>query len=456
MFLPNKIINKIFEHWVWLLAGLAFLLLALNIFIFYPGVMSLDSINQLRQALGKANYYDQHPPIMAFIWSIGIAITGKVSSMLVLQLSLLWASLLILSIYAYKVSNSKLISIVPLVFGTLPFVVNISATIWKDVQMAFSILLGASLILVSIKSKGKQKRILLGIAALSFVYALTLRYNAIFAVLPLVYLAGIQLTDNRKLIIAGCSVLLVAAVVINTILSAALKVEKTNPQFTFMLDDVVNSLSPADIQDSQVSDEMKDSLITIQGACKERGKVIHSYLFCSNPEQRQLVRYEGYPELKSLWFNMLTSKPFNYLKYRIKTFSIFMFTPRGYDYIHQRGIEKNELGQKSKNPKLARAVNNYVARFAHRDFGVLFRPYFWLLLSVATLVYSLKRMKSYRLFVQCLSISSILYIVTYFPVVIAGDYRYVYWSVLATPLALLLIMLDKRIKPTKRRKALKN
>ena len=49
--------------WAWLLVA-AFIVL-----LFYPGIMSNDSIASLRQAR-SFEFNDWHPPVMALIWSV--------------------------------------------------------------------------------------------------------------------------------------------------------------------------------------------------------------------------------------------------------------------------------------------------------------------------------------------------------------------------------------------------
>jgi hypothetical protein len=63
----------------------------------------------------------------------------------------------------------------------------------------------------------------------------------------------------------------------------------------------------------------------------------------------------------------------------------------------------------------------------------LFRPYFWLLLSFAALALSFPAQPSpQRAFAGALSASGILYLLTYIVFGVASDFRYAYWSIIAT------------------------
>lgn len=125
---------------MWFIVALAVLGWLMNVAIFYPGYMSNDSINQLRQALGLDRPIDLFPPIMTIIWGVLIKLTGKISSMLFLQVGMLWTGLCLVAIYVYRHTQSRKLSIAVLGIALLPFIVDISGVIWKGNQMAFALL----------------------------------------------------------------------------------------------------------------------------------------------------------------------------------------------------------------------------------------------------------------------------------------------------------------------------
>lgn len=429
-----------FDKWVWMLAAVSILLYSVNTWAFYPGFMSHDSLEQLSQALGIQAYYDWHPPVMAFLWGIGIALTGHVASMLAFQLLLLWGSLFLLSWYVYKTSNSKFLSLLPLGIGLLPFVTNISAVIWKDVHMAFALLLATALTLwLPRMGKGVKIALVVGIIT-CLAYAVSLRYNAIFAVLPLLYLALVNFTKKRRLQLALVAGLLLCVVAINGLIALKLDVAKSNPASAVMLDDIVNSLPAATIANSKVSSDLKTSLLLTQDTCRQTGVLVHSRFRCSDHTERDIIQYSRYQELKGLWLDMFKTNLPDYIRYRVSTFGIFLTTPEKYVYVEHTAIDENHLGQTLKHPDTAQLLRGYTQAF-YRDFSVLYRPYFWLIIAVALLVYVGRKSKvPHRLVVGCLALSSSFYIIGYFPLVIAGDYRYIYWPVLAVLIALLLLL----------------
>lgn len=427
-----------------MLAVSAAVLWIANTAMFYPGFMSSDSLKQLSQALGVQPYHDWHPPIMAFLWSIGIGLTGTIGSMLAFQLLLLWGSLFLLALYIYRVSGSWWLSLLPIVLGLSPVIINISGVIWKDVHMAFALLWATVCILWLRLAINKKVRIALFIGIIScLMYALLLRYNALFAVLPISYLAVAQITRNWKIHVASMIGILLLSVAVNTVLNSSLNVIKSNPTSTVMLDDVIHSVPRSRILASNASKDLKQELITIQSICNSENVLMHSYLFCSTKEQQVKIQYTYYDELKSLWFSMLKHNALSYLKYRVETFAVFLVTPRQYQYIEHSDIDQNVLGQHTRHPVIARILGFAINEGVAKDFGFLYRPYFWLLVSVLALLYGLRSSKKYRLEITLITVSTISYTIGYFPLVIAGDYRYIYWPVLGGCVALLLIILEK-------------
>jgi hypothetical protein len=415
------------------------------IYLFFPGYMSTDSLNQLKQALGLRQYYDWHPPVMALVWSIGIRVTGSTGGMLVLQLSVLWASLYLLVTYIYRITKSKPLSLLPIVFGLLPFVVNIAGVIWKDVHMAFALLFATVLILYYGNSGKRTKQLLIGIITLSFVYAIMLRYNAILAVIPIAYLFVTKI-DTRRLVHAGYLLaLLMMAIIANMTIAVVLNVEKSNPVSSIMLDDVVNVLSIRDIDGLNIEQTIKNDLVAVKRSCESKGIVLHSYLFCSTPEQRNHTQYKYNSDIRYAWGSMLKHQSSGYIKYRIKTFGIFIAVPQSYQYITHSRIDPNNLGQSVRHPNAGQALDTYVVNVVAKDLGILFRPYFWLLLSGGLIILAKKIASRHRRMIYVLSASSIMYIIGYFPAVIAADYRYIYWSVIACSIAILLIVVDRKL-----------
>ncbi|MEO8700963.1 MAG: hypothetical protein ABI867_13025 [Kofleriaceae bacterium] len=153
-----------------LLAGLAcFVLYA------YPGMMSIDSVDQLREA--RAGFYtDAHPPAMAALWRVLDAIVAGPFLMLLLQgITFLLGCYLVL-VTALAPRKAAIVASVVLL---VPPVITTMGFIWKDSVMAGTLVLGAGLLV----SADRRVR---AASLVCFTVATAVKYNAFAATLPLI------------------------------------------------------------------------------------------------------------------------------------------------------------------------------------------------------------------------------------------------------------------------------
>lgn len=442
---PSRLWATLESNWtiaLFFIFGLAFLI---NLALFYPGYMSPDSLDQLGQALGVIPVNDWHPPIMVFIWSTLIAITGHTSSMLLFQLMIFWLSLGLLAVFIFKSTESIKRSLLPLVVGIIPPVIAISGVIWKDVQMAYVLALATVLLLFVSKFKTKKasKIIIYTLIFGLIIYGALLRYNAIFSVLPIVYVALSNILAKKKAWVRYAVSLIVVAVIPLTgfiFNHFIVHAKSENPLSSVMLDDVININSYESLTQTAPV-KIQGMLTMVKRDCEEKQGRMNSYWLCLNDDQRKTVKTSGYEDLKSYWILTLLNHPLGYMEYRIETFALFIFVPDRYVYIWQKGIEANTLDQNVKSPSLGFALEAYIKGFGYRHLSFLFEPWFWLIVNIAVL-YLARKAVLYKKYIMMLSVSSLFYILTYIPVVVAADYRYIYWSVIASLFAILLLIIE--------------
>lgn len=439
----NKLASIIQRRWTLVLLLLSIILFAANALIFYPGYMSADSLAQYQQALGGKPLGDWHPPVMVLVWKLLLI---KPPLMLAFQLGMLWLALTILAIFLYRKTQSKKISLLPFALAFLPFILNISGIIWKDVQMTYALLLSVVLLIVMRYIQSRPwKYATYGLVFALITYACLLRYNAIAAVLPIIYLALYQLGWVRSaryrvlITLALCGVILLTGSLLNTIMG----VKKDHPVSAIMLDDITNVQSSEKL--SGMPGPLRNDLLEVQRQCVEKNVVMNSYWICANDMQRGNIHSTYYYQLSKYWIKTIVTNPVKYATYRIETMSLFFFAPEGYSYIWHPGIDQNDLGLDVKSERIGHATEVYVKDFGYMHFPFLYQAWFWILANVIILL-SIGRFKQYSTYIMALTISSIAYIIGYFPMVVAVDYRYIYWSVIATVVAVLLIVVDMQRK----------
>jgi hypothetical protein len=141
----------------------------------FPGMMTMDSIQQLQEA--RSGFYtDGHPPAMAWLWHFVDKVIAGPFGMLVIQTLAFLAGLYLLLRRALAPRQAAVAASLLFVF---PPVLAPMAVIWKDCLMAGLFVLGTAALLA-----GRRSLELAGLAA--FVVATAVRYNAPAATLPLV------------------------------------------------------------------------------------------------------------------------------------------------------------------------------------------------------------------------------------------------------------------------------
>lgn len=432
-------------------ALVAVCMLALLVIVFYPGYMSPDSISHLEQATGVAHLTDWHPPVMTRLWGFLIRVTGHISSMLIFQLMLLVAAMFMLSIIVYRHTRNRVWALSIYMILLLPNIVNIAGVIWKDVQMAFSLTLAVLLIWFIISSKKSLGRVamygIVGLTLLLILYAGILRHNALFAVLPILFVLPSLLTKRLHVwsglacMAAGLIVTIGATAVINQ------PSEKTHPITAVQLDDIVHVANLDREHHGRWSMYKK-----IHDTCRDKTKdIMNSYIICTTAAQREALKNEHQGVFND-WLLTIIRHPIKYVSYRLATFSIFLFPQPERMYIFQPGIEQNQVGVAVKNEYAISGLAAYVKGGAQTNIPMIFQP--WLYLVILMFIYYKSgriREQVQRHFIRAVALSGLIYIVAYFPMAVAVDYRYIYWSVFATILSGLFTIILSRPKKEGRR-----
>ena len=421
-------------------------MLALLVIVFYPGYMSPDSISHLEQATGVAHLTDWHPPVMTRLWGLLIGVTGHISSMLIFQLVLLVAAMFMLSILVYRHTRNRAWALSVYIIILLPNIVNIAGVIWKDVQMAFSLTLAILLIWFIITSKKSLGRIamcgIVGLALLLILYAGILRHNALFAVLPILFVLPSLFTKRPPVWSGLASVIIGLVVTIGVTIVINQPSEKTHPITAVQLDDIVHVANLDREHHGRWSMYKK-----IHDTCRDKTKdIMNSYIICTTATQREVLKNEHQGVFND-WLSTIIRHPIKYVSYRLATFSIFIFPQPERMYIFQPGIEQNQVGAAVKNEYAINGLAAYVKGGAQANIPLIFQP--WLYLAVLVFIYYKSgriREQVQRHFIRAVALSGLIYIVAYFPMAVAVDYRYMYWSVFAAILSGLFMIILSRPK----------
>lgn len=422
----KKILNK--KNIVFCIPLIGFLI---SWIAFYPGFMSYDSLMQYDMSKTLI-FNDSNPPIMAWVWSIlNIFFIGP-EGLLFFHLLLLWFGLYFF--YRYNKKNNDKYPWLIFIVGFLPWVINFSGVLWKDVGMAYSFLLFIAL------SLGSFNLLRFCFALIILFYTINVRYNSIFAAIPVLYFIfrywfqGISRIKTIALVFAMVFFSLGLGNIFNY---KFLNSEKFHPQNYMMVDDLFyfslknkTSLIPGilfqDIQKCSTYEIGQNMLV--------------GRMFCLSDKNSISTNKLLHTDLKSIWLTQVLHQPIDYIRYRLASFLYLLRSPNVEPYyIWHSGIDKNPIGLKQERNRITIFIEWLVYKTA-QIFPFLFKPYFWLCFSTILLIVTNFNKKNENNWIsQMLLTSSIFYILGYFPSTPMADFRYIYWSVIASSLATVLV-----------------
>jgi hypothetical protein len=423
-------------------AVIALLGAALTVGVFWPGYMSEDSFSQLAQAR-SGDYTPIHPPLMALLWKPLDALLPGPGLLLVLQAVLAWSAAALFMAIALRGWGAP---VALLAFCLWPTVFSYFGTIWKDVHLGLAFLWAAALTLAAERLGWRRA---LWLTPVALFYGAAVRHNGITAVLPLAvwwgWVVAGRLGKRRRLLLGGAAGLALTVGIWGGVKAVDGWLTRAHP-------------IPSPEQSLLIHD-----LIGITGAS---GRLYVPEYILRQPEARSInwllqlwyphslaplfydpgnLKLSADPEnlatLRATWFRAVSDHPGIYFRHRLIMFEYLLGanTPLVHYPFHD-GMVKNDLGFTFQRTPLNQAVMSGLHRVQNTLF---FRGWAYL---VAGLALGLGGLLTRRLDAPgaALLASAYGYALPYFPACPAGDFRYLWWTVLATLLLALTLMAGQR------------
>lgn len=397
---------------------------------FAPGFMSNDSVTQYQSALAQ-RYADNHPAIMSYVWHLSLQIIDGPQSLLVLHLALLVLGILI---WHSNLRDSRWKILIPVMFF-LPWILNFAGVLWKDVGMAFSLIIAAGLLF----NQKNSKR--LALLALPFLfYAFAVRHNAILATAPLIFVASLNYLRKLRFIYASIITiaLSIAFWLSTSIISYGLLHAEKRHLETFLMGDDIAMISAQTGQNILPWVKHED----LMGCTQPRILYERALCFISRGYDSGGSLVVGIPHetTHKLWKDTVLAHPFLAAKIRLDAFLYFLRSPLlPPAYVWQPGIMQNDMGIALARPEHALLLEKYVTRSQDSVLREFFKPYTWLLLSAIMLLLSARMKPSpERTQVVALNLSALGCYASLLAAVPSVDFRYAYWCIIATNLSIII------------------
>jgi hypothetical protein len=412
----------------------AAVLFLLQLALWWPGVAMFDTIGQYTQVLSGA-YDDWHPPIMARVWAVLHPIVPGGAPMFVVQAAAYWLGLgLIASALARAGSVRSAWAVI--VVGALPSFVAWQSVVLKDAQM-----LGAMLAAVGIVARARLGGRALSLRALVAVgvllgYAVLVRTNAVFAVVPLVVMLvpGRRRWAVRAGVIAGLTLAVLA--VSPTINHGVLGAERTSVGNTLPLFDLAG-----------IAHFSGDDGVLSPG---ERALIAERHCYqpffwdpIGSPSRCGVisVRFQDAPPgvLQRAWARAIARHPLGYARHRLAHLNSTArwLVPLGWtSATPPAGSEVNTLGLASPG-KIVRPIVAVAGWIAASPLGW---PIVWSVVALCVVGIACATPRTvFRDLALALAVSALALEASFAVVSIASDLRYHLWPMLASALAAILI-----------------
>ncbi len=412
------------------LYALAILCVLLAVAIaFWPGYVTVDGIDQLRQ--GRMGVYNSwHPPLLSWLWGRLDSLWPGPQSLMLLQCGLFCLGI---GLLAWRFTRSAAGAAVVLATGLFPVNFKLLGEVGKDTQLAAALLAAVGLLAWA---ERRESRWPIAPALLLCFYGCAIRHNALPAAAPLLAYAAAILFRGRSRpwwIVAATLASTFAFATGTWLVDDALT--RGRPTYVFqqvMLHDLAalslaehRSLFPAYLREGPHA-------LSLERIAREYSpRSIDGLAWPPNGEQKLYFSADAneVATLVAAWRGAVASHPAAYLRHRILCFDFLLgLTRYPPDSPYFPGVEPNDLGIRPYRSPLSDAFTGWLAR--HRD-GLLFRGWPYLLVLVLELCGSAIAPAADRPLLWSLCGSGLSYALPYFLVGPTDDFRMLTWTVFA-------------------------
>ena len=409
-------------------AGLALAGFGLTLLIFYPGIMTYDA-KYVYEDIAKHTLGDWQSPAMTVLWALIDPIAPGPASMFLLTAAAYWLAFGLLGFTL--AGRSARLGALPPVLALLPPAFVLVGVLWRDVLFAVTWLL-AVVLAFSIADRSPKVRVPIQILAFALCcLGVLLRPNSIIAApLLAIYIAWPLQMRWKRTAILFVPVIAGFFGLVQLIYYGVLGATRQHPLQSIMIFDLGGVSHFTKENQFPVSWNERDSALLLNGCYRPTEWDLYWRLEPCKFVMHKIETEEklfGTPVITKAWAGAVARHPIAYLEHRAS----FMWNFLGGSNLTMwvANIEKPDETVFPERSAFAvlMAVHDVLKP------TVLFRAGFWLLACLLMTALAWRRRHTPEgAFALAACGSASLYVLTFFSVGVASDFRYGYWAVLAS------------------------
>lgn len=417
---------------VWPMVAVMIAVAAFQLYAFYPGVVTPDTVAQWSQAL-VGRFDEWHPPATAWLWSRLMPFGPGTAPVLVFDVALYWGGTGLLADALRR--RGRVRSMVAVVLlAAMPIPLGQMGAILKDPLLAASCLVVAGLLLRYGEGPRWLPRVL---GAALLVFATATRINAVFATVPLlVALMPVRWSGSLpRLVVAGAAAavtLLTGSWLIDTV---ALHPHRSRPIFSLVNFDLAGIVARGRPDVYPGLDPAVAARMT--ALCYSPRQFNPTFAErCNVAEDGLRIRADAAGAAPvSIWLHAIRTAPLAWAAHRIAhvNWNWRFFVGCVPDDAVYAMTTENDYGIGFMPNRATRVIGTAARWLAWSPLG---RPATWLAICTGLLLVA-PHLPSRR-FVTALALSALGYGGAYALVSVAPDLRYNLWTMLAGAIALIV------------------
>ncbi len=409
-----------------LVAGMTAAGFAFTLYVFYPGILTFDSLYVYKD-MARLAFGDWQSPAFMALWLLIDPIAPGPGSIFLLTAALYWLAFAMLGLHIARDSPHLALLVPALAICPPSFV--LLGVIWRDILFGISWLLAAGLVFVVLDC-GRKARVSAGLCAFALLgFGVLLRPNSLAAAPVLAgYLVWPTYFSWKRAALLYVPAALSLFALVQVTYYGVFRAERQHPLQSFMVFDLGGISHFAD-ENVFPGRWTKDESARIRHGCYK--PVAWDIYWTQEPCMFVMELLEGQeifgtPTLAGAWWQAILKHPLAYLQHRATFQWAFLFDTNL--ALWSRDFDDPDKIAYADNARLmaVKAVNDAL------NPTPLFRPGTWLLLNVALCAFAWRRRDTPTgAFILGICGSAVVYVMTFFSVGVSTDLRYAYWAVLA-------------------------